>query len=111
MKYTLYYTIKYHKYHTTLSKSQHDLLLDSYGIESEMVGMSYKYYGPSQLKIPHISNGFKLLFFGSINLYKGLDILIEALEKLRTQGINNLSLTIAGKGDYWDICKKFYSDK
>lgn len=107
MKYTLDYSIKCHKYHITLSKSQHDLLLASYGIESAMVGMSYKYYGSSQLKIPHISNGVKLLFFGSINLYKGLDILIEALEKLHTQGINNLSLTIAGKGDYWDKCKSF----
>lgn len=107
MKYTLEYTIKFHKYHITLSKNQHDLLLALYGIESAMVGMSYKYYGPSQLKIPHISNGIKLLFFGSINLYKGLDILIKALEKLRTQGINNLSLTIAGRGDYWDKCKSF----
>lgn len=105
MKYTLDYTIKCHKYHITLSKNQHDLLLDSYGIESAMVGMSYKYYGPSLLKIPPISSGVKLLFFGSINLYKGLDILIETLEKLRTHGINNVSLTIAGKGDYWEKCK------
>lgn len=106
MKYVLDYAIKCHKYHVTLSVSQHDLLLDSYGIESAMVGMSYKYYGPSLLKIPSISDGVKLLFFGSINLYKGLDILIAALEKLHAQSINNLSLTIAGKGDYWSECKK-----
>lgn len=89
----------------TFSTSQHDLLKERHGCESDMVGMSFKSFGKSD-KIPKpISEGVKLLFFGSIILYKGLDLLIQALEELRVAGVNNISLTIAGKGAFWEDCK------
>ena len=89
----------------TFSPSQHKLLKEAHGYESEMVGMSFKSFGVSDKIPPSIENGVKLLFFGSIHLYKGLDLLIEAMEKLRKEGVNNLTLTIAGKGPSWDDCK------
>lgn len=99
------YSLKVHKYFVTFSKNQKELLKRIYGKESFMVGMSCKFLGYSNEFLPDINNGVKLLFFGSINKYKGLDLLIESLEQLRKEGIENLKLTIAGKGDYWSICK------
>ena len=89
----------------TFSASQHDLLKQVHGYDSEMVGMSFKCFGKSSNTPSPIETGIKLLFFGSIILYKGLDLLINALEELRTEGINNLTLTIAGKGAFWKDCQ------
>ena len=94
------------KHFVTFSAGQHDILQKPYGIESEMVGMSYKHYGSPSIKLPPIKDGIKILFFGSILEYKGLDILIEKLEKAFDNGINNLSLTIAGRGHWWSECSK-----
>jgi len=41
---------------------------------------------------------FRLLFFGRIMAYKGLPLLIEAVEMLRTEGFD-VSLGVAGQGD------------
>ena len=41
-----------------------------------------------------------------INKYKGLDLLISALEQLKSEGICNISLTIAGKGIFWSTCEQ-----
>ena len=70
-----------------------------------MVGMSFKSFGESDKTPEPIIEGVKLLFFGSIILYKGLDLLILALEELKATGVNNISLTIAGKGAFWEDCK------
>jgi len=40
---------------------------------------------------------FRLLFFGQIKEVKGLDILLEALGKIKGKGKSNFKLTIAGK--------------
>jgi glycosyltransferase involved in cell wall biosynthesis len=44
-------------------------------------------------------NGLRLLFFGFIRPYKGLDLALDALALLRQQGIHH-RLTVAGEG--WD---------
>lgn len=90
----------------TFSKNQHDVLLNRYGKESYLVGMSCKNLGTTQ-KIPcPIKDGIDLLFFGSIHLYKGLDILINTIEVVISEGINNLRLTIAGNGKLWEQYSK-----
>lgn len=90
----------------TFSPNQHDLFKELYGKESYMVGMSIKNFGKSKIIPAEICSTIKLLFFGSIKLYKGLDLLINAVEELKRQGIGNLSLTIAGKGESWEECKE-----
>jgi len=52
-----------------------------------------------------ISGCCRFLFFGLISYYKGLDVLIEALETLVREGFTNFSLTIAGNGSYWPQCE------
>lgn len=90
----------------TFSTNQHDLLLSNYRKESCMVGMSVKDFGTTD-KVPTlIKDGIKLLFFGSIHPYKGLDLLIVALERLISMGVKNVSLTIAGKGPDWERYSK-----
>ncbi|MBR5671116.1 MAG: glycosyltransferase, partial [Bacteroidales bacterium] len=69
------------------------------------LGMSCKDFGPSSLQPRDLADGCDLLFFGGIMRYKGLDLLIEGLEKLYGQGIRNLRLTIAGDGEDRDACK------
>ena len=89
----------------TFSRNQHDLLLEKYGRESEMVGMSIKSFGESALTPGPLSEGVRILFFGVIKSYKGLDLLIAALEELFASGVRNVQLTIAGTGYYWDACQ------
>jgi glycosyltransferase involved in cell wall biosynthesis len=51
------------------------------------------------------------LFFGNIVKYKGLDLLISALEGLRARGIENITLTIAGRGEDLDYCRSLMRTK
>ena len=50
-------------------------------------------------KPPGAGKPLKLLFFGRILAYKGLDLLLEAVRLVREQGGPDLHLTIAGSGD------------
>lgn len=95
-----------YKYPCVFSKNQQKLYSDTYHKSIPNLGMSYKSFGSSLLKVSDISNGVKLLFFGSINIYKGLDLLIDAIENLYADGIKNVSLTIAGQGNAWNDCQK-----
>lgn len=95
-----------YKYPCVFSKNQQKLYSETYHKNIPNLGMSYKNFGSSLLKVSNISNGVKLLFFGSINIYKGLDLLIDAIEELYADGIKNVSLTIAGKGNAWSDCQK-----
>lgn len=48
-----------------------------------------------------ISSGFNILFFGRISPYKGIKYLLEAfVQILATQNLSDISLTIAGSGDF-----------
>lgn len=110
-KYSKGLSINVHKHFVTFSANQQKLFKEVYGKDSCMVGMSCKDFGKSDLQAPSVSNGIKLLFFGSINEYKGLDLLISALEDLRTKGVKNLSLTIAGRGNSWATCEPLVKTK
>lgn len=104
-KYSKGLSIKVHRQFVTFSSNQQKLFKHIYGKESSMVGMSCKDFGKSCMHVPSITHGIKLLFFGTINEYKGLDLLISAMEQLRSQGVSNLVLTIAGRGSSWSACK------
>ena len=95
-----------YKYYVTYSASQQQLLKQKYGKDSVCVGMSIKDYGTSTLKQPPLTPKIKLLFFGSISSYKGLDILIDAIEQCYSVGVGNLCLSICGKGSFWDECQQ-----
>lgn len=43
---------------------------------------------------------WNFLFFGYISKYKGVNILGEAFNKLQNKGYSNITLTIAGSGDF-----------
>lgn len=103
--------IKRIPYLFTFSKGQHDLLKDLYGKESAMVGMSCKSFGESHIIPLPIDRQVRLLFFGGISRYKGLDLLISSLEQLRNEGITNLFLTIAGQGESWPDCAPLIKTK
>lgn len=100
-----------HRYFVTFSRNQQKLLNDLFGKKSCMVGMSCKDFGKSDLIPSDISKKVKLLFFGGIHKYKGLDLLITELEKLWQKGYTNMSLTIAGNGNYWKYCESLVKTK
>jgi len=60
-------------------------------------------YGPldfSHGKVPEQNQKFKILFFGGIQLYKGLDILALAIRSLiSSEGVGKFELEIVGAGD------------
>lgn len=86
-------------HHVVFSKNQKDLYEKMYGKDVENLGMSCKNFGLPTVVTPNIKDGVKLLFFGTISHYKGLDLLISALEDTFLSGVSNLYLTIAGKGN------------
>lgn len=100
-------TIKYSKYFVLFSKSQFKLFQKMYRHKICLqTNLSVKDFGSSNVLAEPFSTGIKLLFFGRIEYNKGLDILIEKLELLFHKGIHNISLTICGKGSYWEECAK-----
>ena len=88
------------------SESQRQLFMRIYGKSPVVLGLGSKDFGPSDLLPAPVSQEVSLLFFGNIVRYKGLDLLIDSLEHLRREGIRNIRLTIAGKGDDWPNCEK-----
>lgn len=81
------------------SNSQHLLFNSLYpSKKSSFVGMSVKNFGFSTIKKPiNFDNKIKILFFGTLQAYKGYDILIDAFERLINCGITNVELSIYGK--------------
>jgi len=75
------------------------------------VGMSIKSFGISSKQPPLLSDGIKLLFFGRIERYKGLDLLINALESVAAKGISNIQLSVYGKGQFWDQCENIIKNR
>lgn len=61
-----------------------------------------KDFGLSTISETNTEN-VKLLFFGRIEYYKGLDILIKAINILQQEGVTNFELTIAGNSHNWNF--------
>jgi glycosyltransferase involved in cell wall biosynthesis len=59
---------------------------------------------PGPAKMAPTTRPLKFLFFGRIHKYKGLDILLEAWELLKSQNAPPMQLTVAGSGDL-DNCR------
>lgn len=89
--------------HIVFSANQQRLYKSIYGRDVFNTGMSCKDFGTPTVVTPKIEDGIKLVFFGTIAHYKGVDILIKALEEVIASGITNISLTIAGKGNDQEI--------
>lgn len=87
------------------SENQAALFRKIYGRSVGVLSLACRELGPSQIQAPPFETGTKLLFFGNIVEYKGLDLLISAIEELRSEGIMNISLTIAGRGEHWEACR------
>lgn len=64
-----------------------------------------KQFGQSKVEPCPKQQECRFLFFGQIEYYKGLDILINAVEELVDEGFGGFCLTIAGKGDNWTACQ------
>ncbi len=106
------FTIKLSKNFCVYSNTQLDLFKQRFPRKNiRMVGMSIKDFGVPTQECPPISKGVKLLFFGLIQSYKGLDILIKELESLYNEGYSNLFLSICGNGRYWERCKLLIKHK
>lgn len=105
IKWVLNHTILSNKYFILYSQYQYDLFREKWPQKNAVnVKMSVKSFGTSSLQ-PGSTEIIKLLFFGRIESYKGLDILINTIESLYKKGVNNLHLSICGKGPFWDSCK------
>lgn len=91
----------------TFSKGQQKILKEKYKRDSEVLGLSFKFLGQPKQTLPCFSDEIKLLFFGSIIKYKGVDLLIQSIERLYEQGFTNIKVTIAGKGSHWQECEAF----
>lgn len=105
------YAIRHSHNLVTFSKGQQRLLNERYHRDATMVGMSSKNYGESTKSLPNIGDGVKLLFFGGIHYYKGLDLLISALEELYDEGIRNIYLSIYANGKEWENCEPLIKHK
>lgn len=100
-------TILLNKYFILFSNSQYSIFRRRYGEKNCLVThLSVKEFGMPTISRPSVSGGIKLLFFGRIEYNKGLDILIDGLERLFQKGINNLTLSICGNGSYWNECER-----
>ena len=73
--------------------------------------MSVKNLGVPTVQKPNITDGVRLLFFGRIDSYKGLDLLINSLEELYARGNKNIYLSICGKGPHWQECEGLIKSK
>ena len=108
------YWLSFHIYDNFLlySKNQYDMFLKNYSYKNcFQTYLAAKNYGDASLK-KQISYGkIRFLFFGRIDYYKGLDLLINACERLVEKGKSNFELSICGIGDYWKTCEPLISYK
>lgn len=106
------FTIRMNKHFITFSDNQKQELLKRYGYKDVVsTHLSVKDFGQPSATRPVFGDKIKLLFFGRIEYNKGLDILINALEKIYDMGCNNLELSICGKGSYWQQCEQLIKHK
>lgn len=94
------------KYYQVFSRNQQNIFREMYGVTPYLTGLSTKDFGVSNKSLLPISQCVKLLFFGSIKGYKGLDLLISAIENLDDDSKKRINLSIYGKGEFWSTCMK-----
>lgn len=99
--------VKTNLYFILYSTSQYAIFMDKWkGKMVANVGMSIKDYGDPLKKLPYFPEGIRLLFFGRIESYKGLDTLISAMEEIAAKGVRNIQLSVFGKGSFWTQCER-----
>jgi glycosyltransferase involved in cell wall biosynthesis len=99
------YCIKSLKHFILFSKTEYDVFCKRFPQKhAVVVGMSVKDFGNTTKTPSPITNEIKLLFFGQIQKYKGLDILIKSLEELFAANQRKITLSICGKGREWEAC-------
>lgn len=97
--------VKMTKHFILFSRTEYDIFHKRFpGKHAVVVGMSVKDFGNSTKTPSPITNEIKLLFFGQIQKYKGLDILIKTLEELFATNQRKITLSICGKGREWREC-------
>jgi glycosyltransferase involved in cell wall biosynthesis len=91
-----------------LSKQYIPVVKDKYGLDNSHVffmkhGLldTYRKCASSETKAVYKEDGWKFLFFGRIEEYKGIYVLLEAFSKLSKE-YDNVSLYIVGKGTIED---------
>ena len=96
-----------------LNKNQKEAFINKYHKKNKNIYISalsiYDYLVKYQIeKNKEKSNIFNVLFFGRITRYKGIEYLLEAFEKLQSEGVKNISFTIAGGyGDFYFDVEKY----
>lgn len=105
LKFTKYIFLSKFKFFLTFSKGQETILKKKYPKAKIFdIPLALKDFGPKKnivLEYDIIS----FLFFGNIETYKGLDILLKSLKELSSK-YNNFRLTIAGRCVDWNTIYK-----
>ena len=100
-----------------LNKSQKEEFINKYRKQNTHIYISalsiYDYLSEYKIeKDKEKCNTFNILFFGRITRYKGIEYLLEAFEKLQSEGVKSISLTIAGGyGDFYFDVEKYSKNR
>ena len=92
------------KKYILLNTSQQVEFSKTYKIPLDNIFLSrlgvFEFYRENHIDLKNVSNhNLSILFFGRITPYKGLDVLLEAFERVLKE-IPDAKLVIAGKGDF-----------
>ena len=85
-----------------VSEALKEIIISEVSIDTEKVvvlpnGVDTEFFNPEHYKPKRIFSNFTVGFVGTFNAWQRLDLLLEALHELRTEGIN-LSLVAVGSG-------------
>ncbi|EIM65116.1 glycosyltransferase family 4 protein [Desulfobacter postgatei] len=102
------------KHFVLYSQSQKKEFENKYKKDCHLVYMSSKNFGVPTVERPPIENKVRLLFWGNIQRYKGVDLLIDSVEELYHQGYKNFEVSIYGNfrtnlsidEHYPELCKE-----
>lgn len=96
-----YLLFKFGQYFVTFSQNQYRLFQQLHpNRQCYMVGLSVKDFGQSTLPLPDKNKGTRLLMFGSMCMYKGYDLLIDAFERLVSgRDFGNMKLSMYGSAE------------
>lgn len=80
-------------------KNNHDIIVLPHGTFETYTNIGHKQAIASEWYQSHLNN-INFLFFGRIEYYKGIDLLLEAFSTIEKKYADCVSLLIAGKGDF-----------